>query len=126
VHTDQGPLKFEKRSENLYCFQPKHLMNNVAAQLVQTVEENKSFYTDKQVEKAKKPDYDLKTIIKMKSIKNCPVTVADVDLAEKIFGKDAYMIHLGLQEWITMTMNMTIKMKMTQTMMKEIPLILMN
>ena len=29
---------------------------------------------------------DLKAILRMNSIKNCPVTTKDVDLAEKIFG----------------------------------------
>ena len=54
VHTDKGPLRFEKGPENLYYFTLKHLTINVEAQVVQTVEENKSFYTDRQVEIAKK------------------------------------------------------------------------
>ena len=66
---------------------------------VETVIENKKFYTDRQVSRAKKardllhsigcPSVDdLKNIIKMNSIQNNPVTQEDVDLAEKIFGPD--------------------------------------
>ena len=67
--------------------------------MVMTVDENKSFFTDREVERAKKARtllhtlgcptiQDLKAIIRMNTIANCPVTIPVVDLAEKIFGKD--------------------------------------
>ena len=65
----------------------------------QTVEENKLFYTPRELDRAKKardllaalgsPSIaDLKTAIAMNAIANLPITTADVQLAEKIFGKD--------------------------------------
>ena len=96
VHLGDQVIPFRKSPEGLYVYYPnmeKHSTN------VQTVEENKLFYTDRQVERAKQarellhalgcPSIaDLKNIIKMNSIKDCPVTVDDINLAEKIFGKD--------------------------------------
>jgi hypothetical protein len=84
VHTHKGPLRFEKGPENLYYFKPKHLMRTVEAQVVQTVRENMSFYTERQIERAKQAQdllhalgcptvYDLKAIIQMNTIANCPV-----------------------------------------------------
>ena len=67
--------------------------------LLQTVEENKQFYTNRQVARAKIarklyhnigtpsiPDY--KAIIRMNAISNCPVTIDDINIAEQIYGKD--------------------------------------
>jgi hypothetical protein len=67
--------------------------------MVSTIDENKSFFTDRQIERATRARTllhtlgcptlkDLKAIIRMNSIQNCPVTSSDLDLAEKIFGKD--------------------------------------
>jgi len=66
---------------------------------VQTINENKSFYSDRQIAPALRarelmhtlgcPSVaDLKRIIKMNAIKDCPVTVDDIILAKKIFGLD--------------------------------------
>ena len=99
VHTENGPLKFTKGPENLYYYKPKHLTQQTNTSMVMTVDENKSFFTDREVERAKKARtllhtlgcptiQDLKAIIRMNTIANCPVTIPDVDLAEKIFGKD--------------------------------------
>ena len=66
--------------------------------MVQTVDENKKFYTDRQFSKAKKAREllhqlgsptveDLKKAIRL-GIKNSPVSIEDVILAEKIFGPD--------------------------------------
>ena len=96
VHTPNKQVKFKRGSNNLYYHEPT-LHGAVA--LVETVEENKLFYTDRQIERAKRaralmhtlgnPSVrDLKAVIKMNSITNCPVTTDDVNLAEKIFGKD--------------------------------------
>jgi hypothetical protein len=67
--------------------------------LLNTLKENKTFYTNHQIERAKvarslaralgcPSDEDLKTILKMNAIKDCPVVENDIVLAEKIFGKD--------------------------------------
>ena len=59
--------------------------------------ENASLYTKRQFERAKEarkfyniirnPSLnDFKAIIKMNGIKNCPVTLGDIDIAEKNFG----------------------------------------
>eukprot|EP00529_Nitzschia_sp_RCC80_P034701 CAMPEP_0113456038 /NCGR_PEP_ID=MMETSP0014_2-20120614/8681_1 /TAXON_ID=2857 /ORGANISM="Nitzschia sp." /LENGTH=124 /DNA_ID=CAMNT_0000347479 /DNA_START=647 /DNA_END=1021 /DNA_ORIENTATION=- /assembly_acc=CAM_ASM_000159 len=66
--------------------------------LVQSVDENMNFYTARQIETAKKarellhalgsPSVeDLKKAIRI-GIKNSPVSIADVVIAEKIFGPD--------------------------------------
>ena len=68
-------------------------------QLLETVEDNKQHYTQRQIDKAKvaralyhslgTPTVkDYKAIIRMNAIKNCPVTMEDIDLAESIYGKD--------------------------------------
>ena len=68
-------------------------------QFLETVDENKKFYTKRQFEQAKRarellyslgyPSInDMKAIIRMNAIKNNPVTTEDVDIAEKIFGPD--------------------------------------
>ena len=65
--------------------------------MVQTVDENKIGYTKQQVERAKaawklyhivgSPTVEaFKVMLKGNAIKKCPVTAADVDIAEKIYG----------------------------------------
>jgi hypothetical protein len=99
VHTEKGPLKFTKGPEKLYYFKPKIPEEKIQRNMVQTVQENESFYTTREVERAKKARMllhtlgcptiqDLKAIIRMNTIANCPVTINDIDLAEKIYGKD--------------------------------------
>jgi hypothetical protein len=72
---------------------------DVRAQFLETVDENKKFYTKRQFEQAKQacellyslgyPSVnDMKAIIQMNAIKNNPVTTEDVNIAEKIFGPD--------------------------------------
>ena len=95
VHTPKGVIKFRRSAEGLYYHTPgvKGTIN------VQTVEENKSFYSDRQFEAAKRarelmqefgsPSIaDMKRIIKMNSLSNCPVTNEDIDIAYRIFGPD--------------------------------------
>jgi hypothetical protein len=102
-HTEKGPLKFTKGPENLYYFKPKIPELKIQRNLVQTVQENESFCTDREVTRAKKARMllhtlgcptiqDLKAIIRMNTIANCPVTINDIDLAEKIYGKDVASI----------------------------------
>ena len=75
------------------------ITNDNKVQFLETVDENKKFYTKRQFERAKRarellyslgyPSInDMKAIIRMNAIKNNPVTTEDVDIAEKIFGPD--------------------------------------
>jgi len=67
--------------------------------MVQTVQDNKSSFTDGLISRAKRVHEllhllgcpyiaDLKRIIKMNSIKNCRVITEDIDLVEKIYGPE--------------------------------------
>ena len=71
--------------------------------MIQTVEENKKFYTDRQIEHATRAralaraigcpsDTNLKAILKMNAIKDCPVVKDNIKLAEAIFGKDVAVL----------------------------------
>ena len=97
INTPKGVLKFQQVSKYLYLFIPDGELQEKI--LLQTVDENKKFYTPQQVERAKRArdlsraigcpsDADLKAILKMNTIKDCPVIEADIKLAEAIFGKD--------------------------------------
>ncbi len=66
---------------------------------LQTIEENKKNYTKKKVNMAKKarelyhvfgnPSLrDFKVIIKSNSIKNCPIMIREIEIAEDIYGPD--------------------------------------
>jgi len=91
-----GPLKFHRSAEALYYSRPDLKSGKI---LVQTIADNTSFYSDRQIAHDKRTQElmhtlgcpsvaDLKHIIKMNAIKDCPVTVDDIILAEKIFGPD--------------------------------------
>jgi len=69
------------------------------ANFVETVDSNARFYTKRQFERAKLARQllhvlgcpsirDMKTILQQNAIRNCPVTIEDVDIAQRIFGKD--------------------------------------
>ena len=96
VHHPKKSVQFKRGEDNLYTLKAKY---NTKTCLVETVEDNKAFYTKRQVEKAKQARQllhtlgfptvnDMKVMIKMNSVSNCPVTIEDVELAEKIYGKD--------------------------------------
>lgn len=115
VHGRDGkPIaKYIGTEDNLYVWRPFKDKETAAnpgqeprsdtkptiSQFVETVKENKSFHTPRDIAKAKRARNllyalgcptirDLKNIIKMNSIMNNPVTVQDVDLAVQIFGLD--------------------------------------
>ena len=104
VHFQNGvTMKFREHGEDIYSYAPPHLHHdrptNTSYQFPQTVEDNTSMYSDRQVLRAKRardllhaigcPSVaDLKKVLKMNSISNCPVTEEDVQLAEKVFGPD--------------------------------------
>ena len=92
VHVPNAqPVKFSKMGK-LYIFKPKYRTNYSQ---VNSVEENKAMYTERQFERAKKAKElyyalgtpstrDFKAIVRSNGIKNNPVTIADIDIAEKI------------------------------------------
>jgi hypothetical protein len=107
VKTPKGDLEFKPLSKNLYVHKPRSdgikLEAKQETSMLSTLEENKTFYTNRQVERAKKAralaralgcpsDADLKMILRLNLIKDCPVVQEDVKLAKMIFGKDVAII----------------------------------
>ena len=99
VHGPNRKVKFNRIAENLYIWIPKAEEIKAGTALVNTLQENKSFFTDRQIQKAKLakkllstmayPTIDqLKAMVRMNMIRDSPVTLADVDLIEKVYGKD--------------------------------------
>ncbi|KAI2501792.1 Reverse transcriptase (RNA-dependent DNA polymerase) [Fragilaria crotonensis] len=96
VHlSDDKTVRFARRGNNLYVFKPPIK----GVQLLNTIEENKTFYTQRQFDKAKRardlyhalgtPSIkDFKAMLRMNTITNNPVTTEDIIVAEKIFGPD--------------------------------------
>jgi hypothetical protein len=83
----------------LYIFNPFLKEEDTSYQFVNTVEENKLFYKLRQFERAKRARElyntlgtlslkDFKTIIQMNFIKDNPVTIENVNIAESIFEQD--------------------------------------
>jgi hypothetical protein len=85
VHKDGKEVKFKRMPNGLYAFTPPRVCRSAHQQShVTTVEENKTFYTPKQFEKAKQArDFyhamgtptvkDLKALIRMNTVKNTPI-----------------------------------------------------
>ena len=108
VHMNDKTIKFECSPDGLYQYKvSEDYQSNLqrdeekegTSNLVTTVTENKSGYTQRQFERAKEarrlyhivgtPTVEnFKSLLRMNVIKNCPVTTEDVNIAEKIFGKD--------------------------------------
>ena len=99
VLTDNmSSIDFQQNKEGLYIYDlSKRIQPNFT--FIQSVKENASFYTKRQYERALETQKfyntignpslnDFKSIIKMNAIKNCPITLKDIDIAEQIFGKD--------------------------------------
>ena len=107
VHMKEKTVKCTWTPEGLYQFKVPNTYKNYlkkkkeikleTSNMVQTVDENKIGYTKQQVERAKpaRKLYHIvgspiveafKAMLKGNVIKNCPVTAADVDIAEKIYG----------------------------------------
>ena len=108
VHLPQKSVTFRRLTNKLYVHHPR-VSNEQGAQqvsrsvmdtnLVNTVDENRNFYTARQFKCAKcardmyhvigTPSIaDFKTVIRMNAIGNNPVTTKDIDLAKKLFGAD--------------------------------------
>jgi hypothetical protein len=107
VKTPRGDLKFKQLSKNLYVHKPRgdgiKLEAKQETSMLSTLEENKTFYTNRQVERAKRAraparalgcpsDADLKMILRLNLIKDCLVVQEDVKLAKMIFGRDVAII----------------------------------
>jgi hypothetical protein len=100
VHTRKGKfLKFKCSPEGLYHYEVSKDFIKKKSHLISTVKENCAGYTQRQFERAKRgwelyhyvgtPTIEnFEALLKMNTIKNCPVTTEDVNIAEKIFGKD--------------------------------------
>jgi hypothetical protein len=103
VHMPEREVKFKPLANGLYSLNPKketqHQTSEAKFQLVNTLKENKNFYTLRQFERAKVARdlfhslgcpslMNLKGAIQMNLIRDNPVTTNDVDLAEQIFGPD--------------------------------------
>ena len=89
---------FTMDKSGLYTNSPEN-----AVTMVSTVEENKSLYSKGQVVGAKKAKHlyhvigypsirDFKHVVQTNRIKNCPVTVEDINICEKIFGPDVHAL----------------------------------
>jgi hypothetical protein len=90
MRTDQG----------LYIFKPKiKQLIETQGQFVNTIDENKAFFTHCQFEQAKRARelyyalrapsiQDFKAILCMNFISNNPVTIEDIKIAQQIFGLD--------------------------------------
>jgi Reverse transcriptase (RNA-dependent DNA polymerase) len=97
-------IKFTKSFNGLYYFKPTYNTNSgnetsLVNHSIESVKENKLFFTDRQVQRAKlarniyhaigTPSLkDFKLIITSNMIKNIPITIEDINIAEKIFGPD--------------------------------------
>jgi hypothetical protein len=93
---------------DFYCHKPKYsnTQKNIKNEtnMMNTVEENKQFYTERQIARAYKARelyhtlgtpsvHDFKTIIIMNAIKNKPVTLKDMKISEMIFGSNVGRIN---------------------------------
>ena len=104
VYKENEIIRFECSPEGLYQYEvskgyKSDLKDSGTSYLVSTVTENRKGYTLRQFERAKQarklyhivgtPTIEnFKSLIRMNIIKNCPVTVEDINIAEKIFGPD--------------------------------------
>ena len=105
VHTEGGKMKFKLTHNNLYAYKSHQqesdegMGKNKPTSLIQTVTENEKFYTKRQLQRAQvarnllhalgNPTIqDLKTILRLNTIKNCPVTNDDLDIMKRVYGPD--------------------------------------
>ena len=96
VHvTPKHQVKFELTENGLYAYKPKE--STSANCFVESVKDNQRDYTERELQRAKRarnlyhslavPSIgDFKTIIKMNAISGNPVTLEDVEMAERIYG----------------------------------------
>ena len=106
VHTPNGVLIFKEHPSGLYYCSLEEFhdaMSPNAVQLIQTVEDNKSRYTQRQYDRALAayeaytkigcPSInDFRMMIKNGLINNCPITIEDINIAQDIFGKNVHLL----------------------------------
>jgi len=95
-------LKDYTSSKYQKVLKPTKKAKTTEATMIQTVEENKIWYTPQQIERANlarklyhvigSPSIEAFKGILRDLIKNCPVTIADVDIAERICGPSISML----------------------------------
>ena len=104
VHQPDKIIKFEHTSEGLYTYRvdkdyKTSLKEKGSSNLVTTLSENWRGYINRQYDRAKTawklyhiigmPTVEnFKALLCMNTTQNCPVTVKDVKIAERIFGPD--------------------------------------
>ena len=104
IHLPNKQLKFIQSNNGHYFYKPKYNTRNgkqtsLINHSVESVNENKALFTDRQVQRAKltrniyhalgTPSVnDFKSIITANMVKNLPITIEDIKIAEKIFGPD--------------------------------------
>ena len=99
IHLLDRQVRFAKTNQGLYAYKPPIKKTNNEIALVNTIKENKSFFTHQQYKKAKRAKElyhalgtlspkNFKKMITMNAIANNLVTTEDIDFAEQIFGHD--------------------------------------
>ena len=116
VHSNHGIIKFARTEEGLYAYTPPEKFLEAVADeknlepptaecqleanyYVSTVKENRMGYTQREFDRAKRarefykragcPSPEaFKRLLRQYLVKNNPVTTADADIAEKVFGPD--------------------------------------
>jgi hypothetical protein len=108
IHMDNEIIKFECSRDGLHQYSvstgyqkglKQDQKEDSASNLISTVAENRKGYTLRQFERAKEARKlyhivgtptmnNLKPLLLMNVIQNCPVAVEDVNISEKIFGPD--------------------------------------
>jgi len=108
VKTEAKDATFNNE-DGIYIFRPTFHKDNKWKQhrkqqrneisMLSTVKQNETYYTKRQVERAKQArklihtlgfptTVDLKAVVRGNMIKNNPVTIEDINIAEAIYGKD--------------------------------------
>ena len=99
VHLPGKQVKFTKTNQGLYNYRPPIKKRENKIMLVNTIKENKLFFTQQQYKRAKQArelyhtlgnlsPKDFKKMIRMNAITNNLVTTENINLAEQIFGQD--------------------------------------
>ena len=136
VHKDNEIIKFECSPDGLYQYRvtkgyqdslKKEQEHEGTSNLVSTVTENRKGYTLRQFERAKEARrlYHIvgtptvakfKLLLRMDAIKNCPVTVEDINISKRIFGQQRKLWH-----WLQMPgSNRVIKKRSCQALERSI------
>ena len=96
VHLETKPIKFLQSNNGLYYYKPDYKTKNTSLvnHSIESVQENKLLFTNRQVERAKQARniyhalgtpslQDFKSIITSNQIRNLPITLDDSKIAER-------------------------------------------